>query len=847
MSFTRSQILVELPHHGQVSWAEINTGVVPVSYAARITGAGIVVPIERYAQSLTAQGASSVISPASTIQAGTTAIMCVTSSVDGKVVSSVTDNAGGNTWTVDTTYNAAASNYNISFISCSVATAILTSNTITINYAVATSNQMHIWIEEVGGLSVSPFDKNATGTGTSTSIATSSTGALSQPVEIVFVGTRLDDITGWAHGSGYSNVTTPTLSTFSSLEYKIVTDGSAQTGSGTVTNSSNYAMQTATYRAAMHADNVAYDARITGVVGANNYTDADTAIGVAVPSAAELANYVDAGTAIGVAVPSAADTGQRVDAGTVTGVAVPSATELANYVDAATAIGIAVPSSTDVAAYVDAATAIGIAVPSAIDTGQRVDAGIVTGVAVPSSVELANYVDAGTVTGVAVPSMVEVTPPDAGTAIGVAVPSGTDVAAYIDAATVTGVAVPSVADTGQRVDAGTVSGVAVPSAVELANYVDSGTIIGVAVPSGVDTGQRVDAATVVGVAVPSSSDVAAYVDAGTVTGVAVPSAVEIYGKETSQAWDARITAPAFSTTTQDARATGQDTSSQAWAARITGDIKQGQVSWGEINSGVQLVAYDARVFGAIATNVAYDARLTGFAFDFVTYDARITGSLSNSVAYDARTGGAAMTNRSNDARVIGATLDSVAFDVRLHPAELQDSDSWDVRIGGYTLQHGRPVSDNFSLHGFGGPGPLGVGSWTSVPGGTLASTLDETVPDDTDYIISPAGSTSPDDCEVQIGSLNDPFTKDNHRVNYRFTVADFTAMPISLTVRLMQGTTEIAHWTHPALQDVYGSGTYGDGDFSGGYWQFSQLLTNAQAALITDYTDLRLQFISVEG
>jgi hypothetical protein len=54
-----------------------------------------------------------------------------------------------------------------------------------------------------------------------------------------------------------------------------------------------------------------------------------------------------------------------------------------------------------------------------------------------------------------------------------------------------------------------------------------------------------------------------------------------------------------------------------------------------------------------------------------------------------------------------------------------------------------------------------------------------------------------------------------------------------LTVKLMQGTTVIASWTHLNV--------------TGTWTQQNQTLTSAQANAITDYTDLRLQFIATTG
>lgn len=206
-------------------------------------------PTERYAVSRSTQGASTTLSPATTVAAGTFAVMCVTASFAGKVVSSAGDDAG-NTWVVDVTYNPLASNKCVSFVSCQVIHAITTTNVVTINYAVTNNNQTHIWIQEVTGMATSAaFDKSAVAdVASGTSITTASSGTLSQAAEIVFAGARLDDATGWAHGAGYSDPTTKSLGGLSGLEYKIVAATTAVTGTASWTNWSEAAMLLATYK-----------------------------------------------------------------------------------------------------------------------------------------------------------------------------------------------------------------------------------------------------------------------------------------------------------------------------------------------------------------------------------------------------------------------------------------------------------------------------------------------------------------------------------------------------------------------------------------------------------------------
>ena len=124
-----------------------------------------------------------------------------------------------------------------------------------------------------------------------------------------------------------------------------------------------------------------------------------------------------------------------------------------------------------------------------------------------------------------------------------------------------------------------------------------------------------------------------------------------------------------------------------------------------------------------------------------------------------------------------------------------------------TVQYARPTSD------------VTTGAWVSSLGGSLAAAIDETIADDADYIGTTYGST----CEVALGSLADPGVSTGHKVRYRIA-ADAGA----IVVRLRQGATTIASWTHnPAPTSLS---------------TFEQTLSGAEADSITDYSALKLQF-----
>lgn len=126
---------------------------------------------------------------------------------------------------------------------------------------------------------------------------------------------------------------------------------------------------------------------------------------------------------------------------------------------------------------------------------------------------------------------------------------------------------------------------------------------------------------------------------------------------------------------------------------------------------------------------------------------------------------------------------------------------------GVAVQYARPTSD------------VTTGAWVSSLGGSLAAAIDEATADDADYISTTYGSV----CEVALGSLADPAISTGHKVRYRIA-ADAGA----IVVRLRQGTTTIASWTHnPAPTSLS---------------TFEQTLSGAEADSITDYSALKLQF-----
>lgn len=125
-------------------------------------------------------------------------------------------------------------------------------------------------------------------------------------------------------------------------------------------------------------------------------------------------------------------------------------------------------------------------------------------------------------------------------------------------------------------------------------------------------------------------------------------------------------------------------------------------------------------------------------------------------------------------------------------------------------QYARPDSD------------IAAGNWTPNSGSTLYTQIDEVSASDSDFIQASSTETT---ATIGLSNVSDPGVSSGHVVRYR---AQKTTTPSgSLTVRLFQGSTEIANQT-PTLTTSWVLYTF--------------TLSDAQANSITDYSDLRLQF-----
>lgn len=116
-----------------------------------------------------------------------------------------------------------------------------------------------------------------------------------------------------------------------------------------------------------------------------------------------------------------------------------------------------------------------------------------------------------------------------------------------------------------------------------------------------------------------------------------------------------------------------------------------------------------------------------------------------------------------------------------------------------------------------------VNGWTPEP---LFEEINEETRNDNDFISSEDNSNTV--AEVGLTALEDPGINTGHVLRYTYRKSAVDGHVINITVRLMEGATEIASWTHNGITE--------------NWVQEDQTLTEEQAGNITDYTNLSVQF-----
>jgi hypothetical protein len=117
------------------------------------------------------------------------------------------------------------------------------------------------------------------------------------------------------------------------------------------------------------------------------------------------------------------------------------------------------------------------------------------------------------------------------------------------------------------------------------------------------------------------------------------------------------------------------------------------------------------------------------------------------------------------------------------------------------------------------------GTWTNQAGGSeLFSVLDEAATDDADYIQS-IGSPASDVCKIK---LSNPTTTPGQPFIVAYRYRKSGTAQIDLTVRLLEGTTQIAAWSHTNIVSTFVTG--------------EQTLSGAQFSAIGDFNNLFIEF-----
>ena len=166
---------------------------------------------------------TTVVTPTTTLAAGTVAIVCGTAGAD-KVIASVTDSAGGNTWHVDQT--GGDGTRTASYASCQIVNAIDTSHTITVTWSPTTSGSVTVFVITDTGLATSSvYDTGVIASGSGTVADSGATGNLAQANEICLGlfrnGNTQTSGTGTVGGS-YTTIGTKNADLHSQLQYLIV-------------------------------------------------------------------------------------------------------------------------------------------------------------------------------------------------------------------------------------------------------------------------------------------------------------------------------------------------------------------------------------------------------------------------------------------------------------------------------------------------------------------------------------------------------------------------------------------------------------------------------------------------
>lgn len=124
--------------------------------------------------------------------------------------------------------------------------------------------------------------------------------------------------------------------------------------------------------------------------------------------------------------------------------------------------------------------------------------------------------------------------------------------------------------------------------------------------------------------------------------------------------------------------------------------------------------------------------------------------------------------------------------------------------------------------------------WTDEAGGTTSiyTGIDEAVAEDVEYIKT-AAPPGTNEFETLLTSVTDPVSSSGHIMRWRRRKQPASgSADINLTVRLLQGTTQIK--------------SVADNAIPGSFTDTSATLSAGEADAITNYADLRLEFVAAQ-
>ena len=136
-------------------------------------------------------------------------------------------------------------------------------------------------------------------------------------------------------------------------------------------------------------------------------------------------------------------------------------------------------------------------------------------------------------------------------------------------------------------------------------------------------------------------------------------------------------------------------------------------------------------------------------------------------------------------------------------------------------QFARPIAD------------ITVTGWQEDDGTTdaLWSRIDEVTADDADFDKSPTPPGT-NEYEADLSTVTDPTSSTGHIMRWRRRAPVSGGSQINLTVRLMQATTQITSQADNNLPSAFTTTSY--------------TLSAAEADSITDYADLRMEFVAAQ-